>query len=123
MMKIAVACDGKNVSVHFGHCQGFELFTVENGKVSGRQFYQNPGHKPGFLPDFLSKLGAKTVITGGIGGGATDIFKEKNIEVISGAEGDAGENVEKYLEGKLESSGSVCHEHTFESTCEEHSRH
>ncbi len=119
-MKIAVACDGKNVSEHFGHCQGFELFTVEDGKVTGRQFYQNPGHKPGFLPNYLGGLGADTVITGGIGGGAIDIFNEKNIQVVSGASGDCGEAVEKFLKGELKSSGSVCHEHAFESTCGGH---
>lgn len=119
-MKIAVACDNKNVSEHFGHCEGFQLFTVEDGKVTESQFYQNPGHKPGFLPNFLYNLGANTVITGGIGGGAIDIFNEKNIEVISGATGDAGKAVDMYLLGKLKSTGSVCHEHEFEDTCEGH---
>ncbi|MCI1966362.1 MAG: dinitrogenase iron-molybdenum cofactor [Oscillospiraceae bacterium] len=122
-MKIAVACDGKNVSGHFGHCQGFDLFTVENGKVEEHQFYQNPGHKPGFLPNFLNDLGANTIITGGIGGGAIDIFNEKNIEVIAGATGDAAEAVGKYLKGELKSSGSICHEHAFESVCGEHGHH
>ena len=119
-MKIAVACDGKNVSEHFGHCEGFQLFAAENEKVTGSQFYQNPGHKPGFLPNFLNNLGVNTVITGGIGGDAIDIFNEKNIEVISGAVGDAREAVDKYLQGSLKSVGSVCHEHKFESTCEGH---
>lgn len=119
-MKIAVACDNKNVSEHFGHCEGFQLFTVENGKVTESQFYQNPGHKPGFLPNFLNNLEANTVITGGIGGGAIDIFNEKNIEVISGAAGDAEKAVEMYLQGKLKSTGRVCHEHEFKDTCEGH---
>ncbi|MVB12493.1 Dinitrogenase iron-molybdenum cofactor [Caprobacter fermentans] len=123
MMKIAVACDGKNVSAHFGHCEGFTLFTVEGGKITERKFSQNPGHKPGFLPNYLSDLGVSTIITGGIGGGAIDIFNEKNIEVISGAAGEAAEAVEKYLKGELESAGSVCHEHEFESTCGEHHQH
>lgn len=122
-MKIAVACDGKNVSEHFGHCEGFELFTVDGGKVSARKSYQNPGHKPGFLPNYLNDLGANTIITGGIGGGAIDIFNEKNIEVVSGATGDAGDAVNQYLKGELKSTGSVCHEHQFESTCEEHQGH
>lgn len=119
-MKIAVACDGKNVSEHFGHCERFELFTVDDGKVTDRRFYQNPGHKPGFLPNYLNDLGANTIITGGIGGSAIDIFNEKNIEVVSGAQGDAGEAVEQYLKGQLKSTGSICHEHQFESTCAEH---
>lgn len=122
-MKIAVACDGKNISGHFGHCGGFELFTVDGGKVTERKFYQNPGHKPGFLPNYLNDLGVNTIITGGIGGGAIDIFNEKNIEVVSGASGDTGEAVDRYLKGELKSTGSVCHEHEFEDTCEDHKNH
>lgn len=122
-MKIAVACDGKNVTGHFGHCEGFELFTVNGGKVTDRKFYENPGHKPGFLPNFLNDLGAGTIITGGIGSGAVEIFQEKNIEVISGAQGDIGAALERYLKGELKSTGSVCHDHRFESTCEEHQAH
>jgi len=122
-MKIAVACDGKNVSGHFGHCQGFELFTAEQGKVTERKFYPNPGHKPGYLPNYLHELGVNTIITGGIGGGAIDIFQEKQIEVVSGATGDAGNAVEQYLKGELKSTGSICHDHAFESTCGSHEHH
>lgn len=122
-MKIAVACDGKNISEHFGHCAGFELFTVEGGQVTDRKFYENPGHKPGFLPNYLNDLGTNTIITGGIGGGAIDIFNEKNIEVVSGATGDSGDAVNRYLKGELKSVGSVCHEHQFEGTCEDHKNH
>ena len=31
-MKIAVASEGKNVSGHFGHCEGFTIYDVEEGK-------------------------------------------------------------------------------------------
>lgn len=119
-MKIAVACEGKNVSEHFGHCEGFELYTIEGEKIAEHTFYQNPGHKPGFLPNFIHSLGADTIITGGIGGGAIDIFNEKNIEVISGATGSAEKAVELYLQGKLKSAGTVCHDHKYEDTCEDH---
>jgi predicted Fe-Mo cluster-binding NifX family protein len=119
-MKIAVACDGMNVSQHFGHCEGFEIFTVENRKISARKQYPNPGHKPGFLPNYLSDLGISTIITGGIGGGAIDIFNKKNIEVISGASGKAEDAVQNYLDGNLKSTGSICNKHEFESNCGGH---
>ncbi|MFU0832398.1 MAG: 50S ribosomal protein L6 [Oscillospiraceae bacterium] len=119
-MKIAVACDGNRVSAHFGHCQGFEIFTVEKGKVTEHNFHRNPGHKPGFLPNYLNDLGVNTIITGGIGAGAIDIFNDKQIEVVSGASGEASDVVDKYLKGELKSTGSVCREHAFEATCGNH---
>ena len=29
-MKIATASDGINISGHFGHCEGFHIFEIEN---------------------------------------------------------------------------------------------
>lgn len=29
-MKIAVASEGKMVTEHFGHCEGFAIFEIEN---------------------------------------------------------------------------------------------
>mgnify|MGYP001420782211 CR=1 FL=1 len=57
------------------------------------------------------------IISGGMGGGAIDIFNEKGIEVITGASGDAETTVELYLQGKLKSTGSVCHEHQHQDNC------
>ena len=80
----------------------------------------NPGHKPGFLPNFLADRGAKVIITGGMGGGAVDIFNERDVEVILGAQGDPQACVEAYLRGELKSTGSVCHEHEHADECGEH---
>ncbi|HPR76564.1 MAG TPA: dinitrogenase iron-molybdenum cofactor, partial [Oscillospiraceae bacterium] len=51
------------------------------------------------------------------GGGAVEIFNERNIEVIVGAEGSAREAVENYLKGDLKSTGSVCHQHEHADEC------
>ena len=52
-MKIAVASEQQNVATHFGHCENFNIFDVENGKIVKSEIVANPGHKPGFLPVFL----------------------------------------------------------------------
>jgi len=117
MKIIAVASEGENVSEHFGHCSGFTLFQTEDGQIKGKEFISNPGHKPGFLPVFLAEKGASVIISGGMGGGAVDLFNEKNIAVVTGASGDAETAVTAYLQGKLVSSGSVCHEHAYEKEC------
>jgi predicted Fe-Mo cluster-binding NifX family protein len=119
-MKIAVACDGKNVSQHFGHCEGFTIFNVENNEIKGNEFFPNPGHRPGFLPVFLHEKGANVVISGGMGGGAIDLFNEKGIEVVVGACGDCEVNVKNYIDGSLKSTESVCHQHQHAHECGNH---
>ena len=119
-MRIAVASNGTQVTGHFGHCENFIFFDVEGGKIVKEESVANPGHKPGFLPNFLADNGAEVVISGGMGGGAVDIFNERNVEVIIGAVGDSRENVEKYLAGELKSTGSVCHNHEHADECGEH---
>lgn len=119
-MKIAVASNGKDIFGHFGHCETFLMFDAENGKITDKQSVPNPGHKPGFLPNFLADQGVNVIIAGGMGGGAVDIFNERGVEVVVGAEGDARQSVESYLCGELKSTGSVCHDHAFESECGGH---
>ncbi len=96
-MKIAVASEGKIVTEHCGHCESFNIYDTENGSIVKSDSVPNPGHRPGFLPNFLNDMGVKVIISGGMGGGAVDIFNEKGIEVISGASGDAEAAVNGYL--------------------------
>ena len=119
-MKIAVAAMGNSVAQHFGHCENFIFFDVADGKVLSSKSVQNPGHKPGFLPNFLADNGAEIIIAGGMGGGAVDIFNERGVEVIVGAAGDAKAAVEAYLAGNLKSTGAVCDKHEHADECEEH---
>jgi len=117
MMKIAVASEGANVTEHFGHCPNFMLFDVECDQIVKIETIANPGHKPGFLPNFLADRGVKVIISGGMGGGAVDIFNERGVEVVMGAAGDAKTAVNKYLKGELKTTGSICHEHQHADEC------
>ncbi|NMC57467.1 MAG: dinitrogenase iron-molybdenum cofactor [Eubacteriaceae bacterium] len=118
-MKIAVASEQNMVTQHFGHCESFVIYDVESNKIVNTKTIPNPGHKPGFLPNYLNDLGVNVIISGGMGGGAIEIFNEKNIEVITGAAGKADDAADMYLKGELKSTGSVCHEHAHHDTCGE----
>lgn len=120
-MKIAVSCSGNQIWAHFGHCENFMIYETESSKIISEQSVPNPGHKPGFLPNFLADMGVKVIISGGMGGGAVDIFNERDVEVVLGAQGDAKAAVEAYLRGELKSTGSVCHEHEHADECGKHS--
>ena len=119
MLKVAVASEHQTVTEHFGHCVNFNLYEMENNKIVKEESIPNPGHKPGFLPNFLNEQGVDVIISGGMGGGAISIFNEKNIEVIVGASGDARAAAEAWARGELKSTGSVCHEHIHEDECGE----
>lgn len=110
-MKIAVACEREMVTSHFGHCENFNIYETEGNKIVRAESVNNPGHRPGFLPNFLNDRGVNVIISGGMGGGAVEIFNEKGIEVITGARGNAKIAAEEYLKGNLKSTGSICHEH------------
>ncbi len=108
-MKIAVATTNGMVCEHFGHCESFLVYESERKTAES---VPNPGHKPGFLPNFLGDLGVDVIIAGGMGGGAVEIFQARNIQVVMGARGDALRAAEMFGRGELQTSGSVCQEHT-----------
>ena len=118
-MLIAIAKEGNQVSQHFGHCEGFELVEIKDGKIAGRGTVPNPGHRPGFLPVFLAQKGVKVIISGGMGGSAQNLFAQNGIEVYTGAQGTITDIIDLYLAGTLKSTGGVCHSHSFEGHCGE----
>lgn len=119
-VKIAVASEKDMVAGHFGHCESFHIFETVGNSIVSSEAVANPGHKPGFLPNFLNDMDVKVVISGGMGGGAIDIFNEKGIEVIVGASGSTKTAAEQYLSGALKSTGSVCQEHEHHGECGGH---
>ena len=112
-MMIAVPSSGKSICAHFGHCDNFNLFEADGNQIVSEKSVPNPGHKPGYLPNFLADMGVTVVVAGGMGGGAVQIFQERGVAVVAGTSGDARAAVEMYLKGELASTGEVCHEHAM----------
>lgn len=107
-MKVAIACNGNTVTQHFGHCENFHIYDVENGAILKSEVIDNPGHRPGFLPNYLNDYGVNVIIAGGMGGGAVEIFNEKGIQVIVGANGSADSLIDSFNKGELKSTDSYC---------------
>lgn len=116
-MKIAIASKENNVNGHFGHCEGFTIYDVEDNKILNKEIIKNPGHKPGFLPVFLKDLNVNTIIAGGVGAKAQQIFEENGINVIVGVSGVCDNVIESFIKGNLKSTGSICSEHAYEGHC------
>ena len=107
-MKIAISTDGEYVSPHFGRCPSFTIIEIEDEKLLKREIINNPGHSPGFLPQFLSERGIKYLIAGGVGRRATGVFREMGIETIVGVTGKIDDVIDKILKGELEGGESLC---------------
>ena len=107
-MKVAISTDNGYVSAHFGRCPEFTILEIENGKIIKQESIPNPGHHPGYLPEFLSEQGVNAVIAGGGGQRAQMLFAEKNIQFILGITGTIEETVEKLRKGELKGGESLC---------------
>ncbi len=107
-MKIAISTDGNFVSAHFGRCPSFTIVEIEAGKLIKKETIDNPGHHPGFLPQFLHERGVSAIIAGGMGQRALGLFTEQGIEVVVGITGTIDETVDKILKGTLEGGESLC---------------
>jgi predicted Fe-Mo cluster-binding NifX family protein len=99
------------VSGHFGHCDGFTVYTIENNKVESKEFLESPRHETGVLPTFLADNNVNAIVSGGMGGRAQDMFTAKNIEVIVGVSGNIDDVIDTYLKDELKSTNSICEEH------------
>ncbi len=108
-MKIAIAKDGSRVSEHFGRCEGYAIFHVQDSIIFRQDDLANPGHEPGRLPAFLSEHGVDLVIAGGMGPRAVELFRRNGIEVIIGVSGPVEFVAQDYIAGRLSVGESSCH--------------
>ena len=81
-MKVAISTDQGYVSAHFGRCPSYTLVEIKEGQILNKEEVPNPGHQPGFLPQYLSEKGVNCIIAGGMGPRAQGLFAQKNIETI-----------------------------------------
>jgi ATP-binding protein involved in chromosome partitioning len=108
-MKIAIPVANGALANHFGHCEQFAFFTVEDSKVVGQEFVAPPPHEPGAIPRWLNSHSVNVIIAGGMGSRAQGFFTEYGIKVIVGAPAFRPEKIiELYLNGTLQTGQNIC---------------
>ncbi|PYG89926.1 Mrp family chromosome partitioning ATPase [Ruminiclostridium sufflavum DSM 19573] len=110
-LKIAIPTDGTNISLHFGKCEDFTVFDIENSVIKSKTMLSTEGNLHGLLPTFLSVKGINAVIADSMGDGAKNNLIKNNIEIISGVSGDIDQAINAYLEGTLQAAGTKSAEH------------
>lgn len=121
-MKIAVTYEDGCVFQHFGRTEHFLILEVENKEIISSKILDANGVGHGALAGLLAEQGIEVLICGGIGGGAQAALAQAGIDLCAGAQGDAQQAVEAYLNGSLVSSGVNCDHHHHEGghACGEH---
>lgn len=114
-MKIAVTYENGQVFQHFGHCENFKIYEVEDGKVVKSEVIGSDGQGHGALATLLGQNNIDVLICGGIGGGARTALAEENIELYPGVNGEADAAVEALLNETLNyDPDTTCNHHHHE---------
>lgn len=120
-MKIALPTTRlKTVDAHFGHCEFYTVFTINDQKsvinIEDLPSPQGCGCKSN-IAGVLREKGVKIMLAGNIGNGAINVLHNHGIEVIRGCEGDINKVVSAYLNGSLTDSGMTCDHHEEGHSC------
>jgi len=110
-MKIAIPVADGHLSAHFGHCEAFAVFEVDdqNETALKKTMHEAPPHEPGLLPRWLHELGANVIIAGGMGQRAQQLFAQNGIKVVVGAPTDTPEQLAAaYLAETLQAGENIC---------------
>ena len=111
MKKIALPTRGTEVDDHFGHCECYTIFTLDdNGQPLSREIVpaaDGCGCKSDIAPR-LHAMGVTTLLAGNMGDGAKNVLQRNGIAVIRGCHGPLETVVEAFVKGTLADSGAAC---------------
>jgi predicted Fe-Mo cluster-binding NifX family protein len=107
-VKAAISTDSGYVSAHFGRCPSFTIIDVEDNNITSKEIVDNPGHQPGFIPQFLHERGVNFIIAGGMGMRARNLFEQFHIKTILGISGRIDDVLEEIKNGTLKGGESFC---------------
>lgn len=113
-MKVAVPTRGNLVDGHFGHCEEYTIFTLDESlQVNNEEKLPSPqgcGCKSN-IAGTLQQMGVSVMLAGNMGLGAYNVLNHHGIEVFRGCSGSIYEVVEEYAKGRIADSNQSCDHH------------
>ncbi len=107
-MRAVISTDNGFVSPHFGRCPSFTVVDIEGSEVVSMREIPNPGHHPGFLPQYFAEMGVECIVAGGMGRRALVLCWQAGIQWVLGVTGRVDEVAQKLALGQLEPGESLC---------------
>jgi len=119
-MKIAVPTRENIVDNHFGHCEFYTIYSLnEKNEVIGKELIESPagcGCKSN-IAAVLQNMDVAVMLAGNMGMGALNVLNMHGIEVVRGCSGNTDEVVCLFLAGQVSDSGIGCGHHEHGHTC------
>ncbi|HAN19409.1 MAG: dinitrogenase iron-molybdenum cofactor biosynthesis protein [Bacteroidetes bacterium GWC2_33_15] len=113
-MKIAIPTRNNVVDGHFGHCEFYTIYTIDNNKnITNKEIMESPqgcGCKSN-IAGVLKQDGVSIMLAGNMGEGAFQMLNRFGIDVVRGCNGDTDKLVKEYLEDKIIDNGVLCAHH------------
>lgn len=118
MIKNAIPTQDDVVDDHFGHCDHYTVFTVDNKSIISSERLDSPqgcGCKSN-IASVMQEMGITIMLAGNMGMGAFNKLSTHGINVVRGCHGNIEDVLKAYLEGSIADSAESCSHHD----CGEH---
>ena len=120
MNKLAIPTRDNVVDDHFGHCQQYTIFTIDNDhEIAKRESLPSPqgcGCKSNIASVF-QQMGVTIMLAGNMGNGALNVLNGHGITVYRGCSGDVLKVAQNFLAGAISDSGDSCRQHEENHQC------
>ena len=114
MTKLAIPTREGRVDDHFGHCDHYMVYTIDDEQhiVSSKRLEspQGCGCKSN-IASVMQQMGITMMLAGNMGMGAFNKLSDHGISVIRGCQGDIHEVLSNFLAGNLNDSAESCDHH------------
>ena len=119
-MKIAVPTRGTMVDEHFGQCEYYTIFIINDKQIIEKTDMlpspQGCGCKSN-IASVLRQMDVTILLAGNMGDGAVNVLHNQGIQVYRGCTGDVTKVTELFLKGFIADSGESCHNHEEGHQC------
>ena len=117
-MKVALPSRDQKIDSHFGHCEYFTVYTIDESKkmITDEETVTSPagcGCKSN-VAQVLADKGVKLMLAGNMGDGAVNVLRRSGIDVVRGCSGDVKATAQQWVDGTLVDSGVSCEAHDHE---------
>lgn len=113
-MKIAIPTRNNEVDDHFGHCEYYAVYEIDDkDSIVSKELLRTQGGCgcKSNLAKVLNEMDVKIMLAGTVGHGALNMLVSNEIQVIRGCSGPIDDLIESFLHGEISDQDIFCKQH------------